>query len=747
MPVPQFGLAPTMNPQMPQPGQTAQNAVQNKQQIFGPTPPQAPGVATAPAQAAPPITANSIWSDQDIQNQINQSRARSSALMQTNQRRIDQQNAARGVNPNSPEAQAQKQRMMALNTSNQMMNENNLRFQTAQQRAEHLLNTQQAGSNQYFQQLQDELARGQLNQQGWLGAQNIGMQQAGLGAGLAESEAARQQQMGMSQLTNAQDVFKAQLGDISAMERLQAQLGSNQQMQQAQFGFQGGENQLDRALQQAMQQAGIGSQQFMQGQDIAAQMARLQAQLGFQGGEGAAQRALQERMQGTDIAGQERMQQAGFGNQQAMQAADIANQQAMQQAGIGATAEQGEAERALKTQLQGSDIAAQQALQQASLGSQAALQSQALGSQATQAEAERALREKLQGSDIASQQAMQQAALGSQAALQGQQLGAQQAMQQAELGSKSQLQAADIAAQQALQQGQFGFQGAQADLARQAAAALQAGQIGSQEKMQQAELGSRAGLQTQQLGTQVGMQQQDIQAQMARLLASLQSQQGIAGNQNALQWALGNLQNQRDILTTGMNNYTSAYGQSLQAKTALQQQQLQNQQAQWAQQLQAANALKMQANDANQQDVMARLQNTLGQNAYANKAQIDYQQALNLAKQQSNLGMQGVQNQAAWNQWQQQQQYNRELPLNQANANIAQYNAITGRMPYTPQQNMLRVAQPLLSGMAQGWNVLNSAQQNAQFANALNMAGRMMGVLNQNPNQLPFNGVQQQPVP
>lgn len=107
----------------------------------------------------PPISTGPVLNDQQIQQQVNQSRASNDAATQGAQARNTASLAGRGFGANSPLAMALNQGLSNNNLATNTSNETNLRLNAAQQNAQQRLNSQQALSNQWAQGNQLDIQR------------------------------------------------------------------------------------------------------------------------------------------------------------------------------------------------------------------------------------------------------------------------------------------------------------------------------------------------------------------------------------------------------------------------------------------------------------------------------------------------------------------------------------------------------------------------------------------------------------
>jgi hypothetical protein len=92
----------------------------------------------------PEVTVGGVLNPQQIQQQVNQSRAATDASTQTNIRQMQQRLGGTGMGAQSPLAQALTGQMQGQGLQTNTGNETNLRLQAAGQNAQNLLATQQA---------------------------------------------------------------------------------------------------------------------------------------------------------------------------------------------------------------------------------------------------------------------------------------------------------------------------------------------------------------------------------------------------------------------------------------------------------------------------------------------------------------------------------------------------------------------------------------------------------------------------
>jgi hypothetical protein len=112
--------------------------------------------------AGPKITVGGVWNPQQVQQQVNQTRAQNDRSTQTQQTGQAQQLAGRGFGSNSPLLQSLYGQSNANNLATNTNAEQQLRWNAAQGNQQAILNTQQAAAQNYGAR-QNELlqARGQ----------------------------------------------------------------------------------------------------------------------------------------------------------------------------------------------------------------------------------------------------------------------------------------------------------------------------------------------------------------------------------------------------------------------------------------------------------------------------------------------------------------------------------------------------------------------------------------------------------
>lgn len=111
---------------------------------------------------SPEITVGPVWNGQQIQQQVNQSRAANDAATQSQQRQMQQQLGGQGFGSNSPLAAALGSGMQNQNLMTNTQNETGIRNNAAQVNAGQVFNTQQARSQQFAQRQQEGLQAAQI---------------------------------------------------------------------------------------------------------------------------------------------------------------------------------------------------------------------------------------------------------------------------------------------------------------------------------------------------------------------------------------------------------------------------------------------------------------------------------------------------------------------------------------------------------------------------------------------------------
>lgn len=392
-----------------------------RQQLGGNLPP----LGTPPTPTpAPPITAAPVYSDQDLQNQVNQQRAFAAKSLATQQKQMADTASQHGFGAYSPGVQQLQQNAASQSLANELSNEQNLRFGVRQANASQLLAGQQAQSQQWNQA--NQLAQGAygLGLQGYgVGAQQD-LERQQLAAQMATTEGGWQQQVGMQNLQQGGQVYQQN-------QALTAQLN----MLTQQLGFQGAQNEMNRQLQTALQQGQITSQQYMQAQDLAQQWARQQSAQGSAASLQAGQIAGQFGLQGQQQAFQGAQNTQQQGATAALQTQQLNSQMQQLQAQIQAAAVQGQDTRALQAQM--AQLQAQSQILQTGMQGQNALNTTALTQQG-----------QLLGQQLSNQQQQWSQAFGTQAGFEQQMAANQQAefmaRLQASLGQSNWLQQQEV---------------------------------------------------------------------------------------------------------------------------------------------------------------------------------------------------------------------------------------------------------------------------------------------------------------
>ncbi len=120
-----------------------------------------PNFATAGGASgpSPEITVGGVYNPQQIQQQVNASRAHNDQAAQTQMQSQAQQTAGRGFGSNSPLLQALQGQTQANNLATNTDNEREIRMGAAGQNAQHLLGTQQAREQQFSSRQREDIER------------------------------------------------------------------------------------------------------------------------------------------------------------------------------------------------------------------------------------------------------------------------------------------------------------------------------------------------------------------------------------------------------------------------------------------------------------------------------------------------------------------------------------------------------------------------------------------------------------
>lgn len=108
---------------------------------------------------SPTIKVGGVWNPQQIQQQVNDTRAQNDRTTATKNAADASSLSGRGFGSNSPLLQALYGQNAAANLGTNTQAENQLRTQTAQQNAEHLLGTQTAKENQFASRQREDIER------------------------------------------------------------------------------------------------------------------------------------------------------------------------------------------------------------------------------------------------------------------------------------------------------------------------------------------------------------------------------------------------------------------------------------------------------------------------------------------------------------------------------------------------------------------------------------------------------------
>ncbi len=117
---------------------------------------QTPGGQSPPG---PEISVGPVWNEQQIQGQVNASRAANDQATAGRVRAINSGVGGRGLGANSPLAQALGGQAQSANLAANTQNEQQTRWGSAQGNATHLLNTQQARESQFAARQGEDIQR------------------------------------------------------------------------------------------------------------------------------------------------------------------------------------------------------------------------------------------------------------------------------------------------------------------------------------------------------------------------------------------------------------------------------------------------------------------------------------------------------------------------------------------------------------------------------------------------------------
>lgn len=107
----------------------------------------------------PHISTGGVWNPQQVQQQVNATRAQNDRSMNTQNQKATNEVAGRGFGSSSPLLQAIYGQNFAANLGTNTQAEQQLRTTAAQQNAEHTLGTQQASEQQFSNRQQEDIAR------------------------------------------------------------------------------------------------------------------------------------------------------------------------------------------------------------------------------------------------------------------------------------------------------------------------------------------------------------------------------------------------------------------------------------------------------------------------------------------------------------------------------------------------------------------------------------------------------------
>lgn len=119
------------------------------------------GLATAGGQsgASPEITVGNIWNPNQVQQQVNASRATTDQSTANRMKSVGQDAGMRGFGSNSPLLQALQGQAFASGLGTNVSNEREIRQNAGQQNAEHLATTQGMRETQHATRMKEEIER------------------------------------------------------------------------------------------------------------------------------------------------------------------------------------------------------------------------------------------------------------------------------------------------------------------------------------------------------------------------------------------------------------------------------------------------------------------------------------------------------------------------------------------------------------------------------------------------------------
>ena len=109
--------------------------------------------------ASPEITVGGVWNPQQVNQQVNATRAQNDMAAQSQMKQQAQKVGGMGFGSNSPLLQALQGQTQAANLATNTQAEQQFRNQAAQLNAEHLFNTQQGRENQFASRQREDIER------------------------------------------------------------------------------------------------------------------------------------------------------------------------------------------------------------------------------------------------------------------------------------------------------------------------------------------------------------------------------------------------------------------------------------------------------------------------------------------------------------------------------------------------------------------------------------------------------------
>lgn len=114
----------------------------------------------------PYISDAPVYSQQNIQENVNAARAQSDAAMASRQQQLRNSSAGRGASANSPLVQSMMNAMYGQNLAANTAAEQQLRFNAAKENASHVLDAQKARESQFGARQQEGIERGKVSYSG-----------------------------------------------------------------------------------------------------------------------------------------------------------------------------------------------------------------------------------------------------------------------------------------------------------------------------------------------------------------------------------------------------------------------------------------------------------------------------------------------------------------------------------------------------------------------------------------------------